>query len=331
MSVRNDLNGEVLSDIVSFSALQDGTLYFALGETAKGDTPIRAYYYDVSSTITPSGDSVVIPTSNVGRLIKQPIQIYWNDVISKPSFATVATSGAYGDLSGTPTIPSTTTAIAEGSNLYYTNARARAAISLTTTGSSGVATYNNSTGELNIPNYTSSATVSSVGISSTDFSISGSPITTSGTITANLNTSGVGAGTYRGAYTVNSKGIVTTAINHTVNDNVSRSLSNAAGSTNQYTISATQPAHVNYSITMNFTVTALLSSSASVFLEYSTNGGSSWITVSQVTTSFGLGLALTGSNDMSLSGYIPENGLVRLRPATTNATCVYQRGQEILI
>jgi hypothetical protein len=38
-------------------------------------------------------------------------------------------------------------------NLYYTNARARAAVSLTTTGVSGVATYNSSTGVFNIPNY----------------------------------------------------------------------------------------------------------------------------------------------------------------------------------
>jgi len=39
-------------------------------------------------------------------------------------------------------------------NLYFTNARARSAISLTTTGSSGAATYSSSTGVLNVPNYT---------------------------------------------------------------------------------------------------------------------------------------------------------------------------------
>ncbi len=38
-------------------------------------------------------------------------------------------------------------------NLYYTPARARTAISLTTTGTSGAATYDNITGVLNIPNY----------------------------------------------------------------------------------------------------------------------------------------------------------------------------------
>jgi hypothetical protein len=47
----------------------------------------------------------------------------------------------------------TTTNIAEGTNLYYTDARSRSAISLTTTGTSGAATYNSTTGVFNIPNY----------------------------------------------------------------------------------------------------------------------------------------------------------------------------------
>jgi hypothetical protein len=46
----------------------------------------------------------------------------------------------------------TTANITENTNLYYTDARARAAISLTTTGASGAATY--SSGVLNVPNYT---------------------------------------------------------------------------------------------------------------------------------------------------------------------------------
>jgi hypothetical protein len=46
-----------------------------------------------------------------------------------------------------------TTLVTEGTNLYYTDARARGAISLTTTGTSGAATYNSTTGVLNIPQY----------------------------------------------------------------------------------------------------------------------------------------------------------------------------------
>lgn len=56
--------------------------------------------------------------------------------------AVVAESGDY-----------TTTQVTEGTNLYFTDSRARTAISLTTTGTSGEATYSSSTGILNIPQY----------------------------------------------------------------------------------------------------------------------------------------------------------------------------------
>jgi hypothetical protein len=48
----------------------------------------------------------------------------------------------------------TTSNITEGTNLYFTDARSRTAISLTTTGNSGASTYNNTTGVFNIPQYT---------------------------------------------------------------------------------------------------------------------------------------------------------------------------------
>jgi len=79
----------------------------------------------------------------------------------------------------------TTTDLTEGTNLYFTNARARGAISLTTSGTSGAATYNSSTGVLNIPNYADTDTgitslngltaltqTFAVGTSGTDFGIS---------------------------------------------------------------------------------------------------------------------------------------------------------------
>lgn len=109
-----------------------------------------------------------------------------------------------------------TDSITEGStNLFFTNARARTAISLTTTGTTGAATYNNSTGVFNVPQYqgqltltttgTSGAatligntlnipnyapgtgTVTSVALSTPSFlTTAGSPITTSGTFTVTL-------------------------------------------------------------------------------------------------------------------------------------------------
>jgi hypothetical protein len=57
--------------------------------------------------------------------------------------AVIAVSGDYN-----------TSQVTENTNLYYTDARARSSISLTTTGTTGVSTYNSSTGVINIPNYT---------------------------------------------------------------------------------------------------------------------------------------------------------------------------------
>jgi len=46
-----------------------------------------------------------------------------------------------------------TSKVTENTNLYFTNARARSAISLTTSGTSGAATYDSGTGVLNVPQY----------------------------------------------------------------------------------------------------------------------------------------------------------------------------------
>lgn len=70
--------------------------------------------------------------------------------------AVVAASGDY-----------TTTQVTEGTNLYFTDARARAAISLTTTGTSGAATY--SGGVLNIPQYQAALTNPVTGTGTTNY------------------------------------------------------------------------------------------------------------------------------------------------------------------
>ena len=121
-------------------------------------------------------------------------------------------------------------------NLWFTNARARSAISLTTTGSSGAATYSPSTGVLNIPSYTlaglggvpSTRTITingqtfdlsqnrtytvAIGVSS----IAGnSPISVSastGSVVVSHNNSGVTPGTYN-SFTVDAKGHITSASN----------------------------------------------------------------------------------------------------------------------
>jgi hypothetical protein len=80
-----------------------------------------------------------------------------------------------------------TEAVPEMTNLYFTDSRARSAISLTTSGSSGAATYNNSSGVLNIPVYnTVDSTTASNGInlSGKDIRLGGN-LTQSTTVTNN--------------------------------------------------------------------------------------------------------------------------------------------------
>jgi hypothetical protein len=131
---------------------------------------------------------------------------------------------------------------------------------------------------------------------------------------------------------------VNTLATPTFNNAVSRSLSNAAGSTNQYTISTTQRANVYYTITLSVSTPLLAGSAAAeVFLEYSTNAGSSWNTVSSISNTQSVGLAVSVSisipQNLILSGEIPANALVRLRTVTsgsTPGTATYVRGQEVL-
>lgn len=64
----------------------------------------------------------------------------------------------------------TTDNIPEGAtNLYFTSLRARQSLSLTTTGTSGAATYNNTTGVLNIPQYQSVLTNPVTGTGTTNY------------------------------------------------------------------------------------------------------------------------------------------------------------------
>jgi hypothetical protein len=136
--------------------------------------------------------------------------------------------------------------VPEGSRLYFNNTRARQALSLTTTGSSGPASYSSASGVFNIPEYTlaglggvplgrvltingvaqdlssngswSVGTVTSVAASAgTGISVSGSPITSSGTLTITntapdqvVTLAGTGGVTTSGTYpnfTVSGSGI----------------------------------------------------------------------------------------------------------------------------
>ncbi len=278
----NQLSADTFADIATstFTGVHTGSCRIVSGQNTIGDGGGGFYFYDADSTATADGFTIVrqnvIPVTDPGRWFRRA------NLTQIQSDYTQGTNTALDFIKNKPTIPSSTTQISEGSNLYFTNARSRTAISLTTTGS-GAASYNNSTGVLNVPTPASPTAP-------------------------------------------------------TFNNAVSRSLSNAAGSTNQYTISTTQRSVVYYTITLSVSTPLLAgTASAQVFLEYSTNAGSSWNTVADISNSQSVGLsvsvAITMPQNMILSGEIPANALVRLRTVTSGSTpgvATYVRGQEVL-
>ena len=89
----------------------------------------------------------------------------------------------------------TTSNISEGTNLYFTSLRARQSISLTTTGTSGAATYDNTTGVLNIPQYQGGVTsfntrTGAITLTSSDVTtaLGYTPVTNARTLTINGTT-----------------------------------------------------------------------------------------------------------------------------------------------
>jgi hypothetical protein len=139
---------------------------------------IAGTYLTASSTIIAGGTathspSITFATSTDTNLLLSIVcatatctfNPSWTGTLADARIASAATwSGKQNALSfplavnlgGTGSTSLNTTLVAQGTNLYFTNALAAGAISLTTTGTSGASTYNNSTGALNIPNYTSS-------------------------------------------------------------------------------------------------------------------------------------------------------------------------------
>jgi len=102
-----------------------------------------------------------------------------------------------------------------------------------------------------------------------------------------------------------------------------------------FTISTTKPAIVSYAVSCTVTNPLLVgTSTATAYLEYSLNSGTTWLTPSQSGNSSGVGVTvaiqLTNTQTGTLTGVIPANALVRIRTATTGTASVnYVTGTEI--
>ena len=102
-----------------------------------------------------------------------------------------------------------------------------------------------------------------------------------------------------------------------------------------FTISTTKPAIVSYAVSCTVTNPLLIgTSTATAYLEYSLNSGTTWLNPSQSGNSSGVGVTvaiqLTNTQTGTLTGVIPANALARIRTATTGTASVnYVTGTEI--
>jgi len=284
--------------------------------------------------------------SNKPTIPSAQVNSDWNassgvaQILNKPSLSTVATTGAYSDLSGKPTlgtaaalnVPSSGDAasseVVKGNDSRLTNATAnsRSAISLTTSGTSGAATYNSTTGVLNVPNYANSGgTVTSI---TAGTGLSGGTITTSGTISLpNTGTSG----TYS-SITTDAQGRVTAG--------TTRSFSYTTRSLNTcFQVSSTRDAIVAYSVDIATSLTLSTGQQGTVYLRvYSNNAcstGTQEITrfVNGNTGTLTIGLSLTQNVTGTLTGVIPAGSYVQLVTENNTGTPTFtaRPGQEVLM
>jgi len=94
-----------------------------------------------------------------------------------------------------------------------------------------------------------------------------------------------------------------------------------------FTISATKKAFVAYSVKCQVTNPLLVgTSTATAYLEYSTDGGTNWLNPTITENSSGVGITvtvqLTNAQTGVLSGEIPVNALVRIRAVTSGTAAV---------
>ena len=185
-SIANNANGYVVvvGDLtgVDTSAFAEGAQLYLSATTAGTFTDVKQYapnhlvYVGIVTRAHPTLGQIEVNIQN-GYELDELHNVAAQSPSNGDILQYVTSTGLWTKVGGT------TSAISEGSNLYFTNARSRSAISLTTSGTSGAATYNSTTGVLNVPNYADGGITSlngltaltqtfAVGTSGTDFGIS---------------------------------------------------------------------------------------------------------------------------------------------------------------
>lgn len=263
----------------------------------------------------------------------------WGDITGKPTFAAVATTGAYSDLVGVPSTfaPAPHTHVA-GDIVSGTLATARLpalAISQTTglqaaldskfsTPSGTTSQYVRGDGSLAAFPAIPGGTVTSV---TAGTGLAGGTITTSGTIS--MPTTGT-AGSYANV-TTDAQGRVTAGTNRS-QAAATRALNTA------FQISATRDAWVSYSVQITVTASIAGGQNGDVILEIASDSGFTanvqTLAISGLGQTYTLAVAIQGVQPQTgvVTGYVPAGYYTRLRTVNTTGTpaFAYRAGQEVL-
>ena len=137
------VKGDTSSTAKGSNSGTDGTLIGVIVNGTRYEDETNGML-DLSTLMNQYALATEIPSlDDYAKLTDIPTTMAWTAITGKPSFASVATSGSYNDLSNKPTIPTTlpasdvypwakaatkpsykTSEVAEENNLYFTNARA---------------------------------------------------------------------------------------------------------------------------------------------------------------------------------------------------------------
>ena len=124
-------------------------LYVNLAKIRLGDDGNNTYGITMPDSSTWESDRVLATTSDIPSLDGYATETWvgqqgfltnvsWDDVLNKPTFATVATSGSYNDLTDKPTIPDTRNFVTTDTNQEITGDKTFASAKLSVRRSSGI-------------------------------------------------------------------------------------------------------------------------------------------------------------------------------------------------
>lgn len=298
-TVHTHAAGDIVSGTIALARLPAFPISQTIGLQTALDGKFAAPTGSSSQYLRGDGSVATFPTFPAAQ-----VNTDWNassgvsQLLNKPTLSTVATSGAYADLSGKPSIPA-------------------AQVNSDWNAVSGVAQI------LNKPALTS-GTVTSV---TAGTGLSGGVITTSGTIS--LPNAGT-AGTYS-AVTTDAQGRVTAGTN------ASQSAATRALNT-AFQVSATRDSWVSYSVQITVTASISGGQNGDVILEIASNSGFTanvqTLAVAGVGQTYTLAIALQGVQPQTnvVSGFIPAGYYARLRTVNNTGTPAfsYRAGQEAL-